>query len=413
MPIKSLKDVVAWRLCVGCGVCAGFCPEQKVHLINDIDQGLRPDFGQNDCDPCQDCLLICPGLQTARPKMSDDQALIPDLAKSWGPILEIWEGYASDPEIRLMGSSGGVTTALAWYCLEHENVSGVIQIGTNPAQPLENKTFLSHNRMELLARTGSRYTPASPGDSLKQIMQAPAPVVFIGKPCDVSGVYQASQVRPALNQKIALTFGIFCAGTPATRGILNLLNECRLATTEVQEIRYRGNGWPGDFTILTKGDRNSTVKLSYREAWGNLQKYRPFRCYLCPDATSECADIACGDPWYREIQPDDPGHSLILVRTEKGRQILHRALDAGYLQLTPAPPEILAKSQINLLQKRQEIWGRLAALKLFGIPTPRYRGFHLFSNWWQTDLKTKMRTILGTIRRIIIRKYYRPLKNTN
>jgi coenzyme F420 hydrogenase subunit beta len=304
-----------------------------------------------------------------------------------------------------MGSSGGVTTALAWYCLEHENVSGVIQIGTNPAQPWENKTFLSHNRAELLARTGSRYAPASPGDHLKQISTAQSPSVFIGKPCDISGVYQASQVWPTLNQKIALTPGIFCAGAPATRGILNLLNEYRLAPTGIQEIRYRGNGWPGDFTISGKGDRNPIVKMSYREAWGNLQKYRPFRCYLCPDATSEFADIACGDPWYREIQTTDPGHSLVLVRTEKGRHILHRALELCYVQLIPAVPAILEKSQINLLRKRQEIWGRLVALKLFGIPIPRYHGFHLFSNWWRADWKTKMRTILGTIRRIIVRKY--------
>ncbi len=50
---------------------------------------------------------------------------------------------------------------------------------------------------------------------------------------------------------------------------------------------------------------------------------------LCPDATGELADISCGDPWYRDVGPDDPGRSLVLVRTEAGRWALHEAMKTG------------------------------------------------------------------------------------
>ena len=40
-----------------------------------------------------------------------------------GYALEIWEGYAADPEIRRLGSSGGLLSALALYCLEKEGMA--------------------------------------------------------------------------------------------------------------------------------------------------------------------------------------------------------------------------------------------------------------------------------------------------
>lgn len=69
------------------------------------------------------------------------------------------------------------------------------------------------------------------------------------------------------------------------------------------------------------------------ESWGFLQKYRPYRCHLCPDGTGEFADISCGDPWYREIKEHETGYSLALARTQRGREILHAAIDAGYAVL--------------------------------------------------------------------------------
>ena len=146
------------------------------------------------------------------------------------------------------------------------------------------------------------------------------------------------------------------------------------------------------------------------ESWGFLQKFRPFRCYLCPDGTSELADISCGDPWYREIKEGDAGFSLALVRTQRGREILHGAMDSGYVSLERVGPKILKDSQRNLLEKRKAIWGRLLAMKFFGIPTPRLVGFYLFQNWLKLPIPEKARSFLGTVRRIIQRKLYKPMR---
>ena len=160
-------------------------------------------------------------------------------------------------------------------------------------------------------------------------------------------------------------------------------------------------------TAIMKETAVTAMEITYMDSWGFIQKYRPLRCYLCPDLTAEFADISVGDPWYREIKGDEPGRSLILVRTEKGRDILHQAIAKGYVTAEKASPEIIYRSQKNLLGKRQTIWGRLLAMKLMGIPTPKLEGFHLFENWMDLSLEEKVRSVAGTLKRIIQRKYYK------
>jgi len=335
---------------------------------------------------------------------------IAELRKGWGLILEVWEGYAADPEIRFKGSSGGLATALALFCLEKEDMYGTLHIGADDKKPWNNMTVLSHDREDLLTRTGSRYSPASACDGLDKIEQAPRPCVFIGKPCEVVGLRKAQSLKTELDQKVGLAMGIFCAGTPSTQGTLELLQQFKVDPQKVEEIRYRGKGWPGAATVRLKREDVPFHQMSYMKSWGFLQRYRAYRCYLCPDGTSQFADISCGDPWHRHIEREDPGHSLILVRTERGREIIRGAMESGYVLLERATIHTLGKSQNNLLEKRDTIWGRLIAMSALGIPRPRLKGFYLFENWCDLPLSEKIRSVLGTLRRIIQRRYYRPQK---
>ncbi|MFQ5630556.1 MAG: Coenzyme F420 hydrogenase/dehydrogenase, beta subunit C-terminal domain [bacterium] len=409
MRITNIKDVVDWRLCVGCGLCASICDKNKIQLVDVIDEGIRPVVQDGGCGANCDCLQVCPGYQFAHEPAGTNSHANDSLQQGWGPVLELWEGYASDAEIRYSGSSAGLATAIALYCLEKEGMHGVLHIEGDPEQPWRNRTALSRNRAALSKRTGSRYAPASPCDSIDRIESAPGPCVFIGKPCDVAGLRNAQARKPEIDKNLGLTIGIFCAGTPSTRGTLDLLDQLEVEQNEIEEIRYRGKGWPGNFMAKLNGASKPIRQLSYKESWGFLQKYRPYRCYLCPDGTSEFADISCGDPWYREIEQNERGHSLVVVRTERGRKILQGAMRAGYVHLARAGHEKLEQAQKNLLAKRSAIWGRLLAIKAFGIPTPRFAGFSLFQLWRRIPIMDKLRSTLGTVRRIVKRRYFQRL----
>ena len=214
-------------------------------------------------------------------------------------------------------------------------------------------------------------------------------------------------MRKGLGGKIGLAVGFFCAGTPSTMGTLDLLKNLNVAPSDLDELRYRGKGWPGNFSGHQRSKSPGSFRIPYEESWGFLQKYRPFRCYLCPDGTGEFADIACGDPWYRKVLDGEGGYSLVLVRTEHGRKVLQDAKQAGYVTVERADPSLLEASQRNLLGKRREIWGRLMAMKVFGMNTPKFKGFSLFENWRELTAKDMARSFLGTARRIISRRLYR------
>ena len=407
--INTVADVALWRLCLGCGACASICPKRAIDLVDVPDEGIRPVIRNGDCGTCSDCLQVCPAFENDQTEACRRPNILGELLPGWGPVLEIWEGHATDPETRFKGSSGGTLTALASYCLERRAMHGVLHIGHDPKSAIRNRTTLSRTRAALLDRTGSRYAPASACDSLHLVEQAPKPCVFIGQPAEVVALRKAAQLRPALAQRLGLALSFFCAGSPATRGTLELLRKLGISQDEVVDLRYRGNGWPGHFAVQTPG-QSAPSRLTYKESWSVLQKFRPYSIHLWPDDTGEAADISCGDPWYREVKADEPGSSLVVVRTELGRDIVRGAITAGYMELTPAEPWKLEQSQRNLLDKRRAVWGRRLAFRLFGLPVTRLKGFPLFRLWLGLPFKDKLKSTLGTARRIVQRRYYRPLE---
>ncbi|HVR78115.1 MAG TPA: Coenzyme F420 hydrogenase/dehydrogenase, beta subunit C-terminal domain [Acidimicrobiia bacterium] len=139
-----------------------------------------------------------------------------------------------------------------------------------------------------------------------------------------------------------------------------------------------------------------------------------WRCYVCADHTGEFADVAVGDPWYRPIPPDEPGRSRVVVRTERGRQLVNAAISSDSLRLERVSSNILPASQPNLLKAEGATWGRTVATRMVGVASPRYRNFRLLPIWWRhlSGLE-KTRSILGTFKRVITKRLYRRASRGN
>jgi len=405
MRIETIDDVVARQLCAGCGACAYASPE-SFEMIDSLEHGRRPrrrpDAANGDDG---DALEVCPGIGLAQRPETFPSDLVDELLPGWGPVLELWEGFASDGELRFAASSGGASSALALHGIEKRGMHGLLHIRARRDDPTLNESALSRTRDELMAATGSRYAPASPCDRLQEVADAPTPCVFIGKPCDVAASAKARLRRPELDEKLGLTIGIFCAGTPTHAGTLEMLR--RMGATDprrVESVRYRGRGWPGRAVVVFRdasGERRS-AELSYAESWGEiLQEYRAWRCKVCADHSGEFADVAVCDPWYQEISPDEPGRSLIVVRSERGREAVRAALRDGYLEAERVAADRLPASQPMMLLSRGASWARIWTCRFLGVAAPRYHHMPLFRFWLsQLDLKEKGRSIIGTVRRI-------------
>lgn len=406
--VSSIEDVVALQLCTGCGACAYVEPD-RYRMVDDLDLGRRPVPITAESSAPLLAMEVCPGYRLGHDSNLRDPDLSQDLLPAWGPIRAVWEGHASDPEIRWAGSSGGAATALALYSIERQGLHGVLHVDRDPERPYLNHTVLSTTREGLLQATGSRYAPASPCDRLDLIEEAPGKCVFIGKPCDVAAVQAARRFKPRLDANLGPVIAFFCAGTPSTRATLELLARVGVDDPDsVSDVRYRGNGWPGRWTVrFQTPEGEETRSLSYEESWGFLERYRQWRCYICPDHTGEFADVAVGDPWYRQPQPGEPGSSLILARTAAGLDLVLAAEEAGYLTLRESDPSLVAASQPDLLKTRGRLWGQLITLRILRAPTPRYRNMPTFGVWLKDlGLSEKFRSVAGTIKRVFRRRLH-------
>lgn len=409
--LKNINDVVERQMCCGCGVCAYLDPE-RFEMVDTLDHGRRPmqhptstDDG-NDADAMQ----ACPG-RAIKPPDHPPSTPPAHNPPGWGPILEVWEGHAADPEVRFAGSSGGVASALALASVEFEDMHGVLHTRARTDVPYLNQTVLSTTRQDILAATGSRYAPASPCDGLSLIESAPSPCIFIGKPCDVAAATRAADLRPALHANLALTISLFCAGTPNTRATLDLLSYMGEDNPpDLVQLRYRGNGWPGDTVAIARSSAGYRAqRLDYATAWGQiLTNNKQWRCHVCADHSGESADISVADAWHHQPEPGDHGRSIVVVRTERGRRFVRRAIDAGYLNVHRTPPSVIPAAQRNLLRARGAVWGRILACRLLGLPTPSYPKMPLFRFWWsELTIAEKVRSLLGVVRRSLVRRLHR------
>ncbi len=392
-------------------MCAYVSSPDTVTMVDMEHVGLRPNVS-DDAEPSemQRMRAICPAVSAdfGDLKRRPDYSPVVDkkTERDWGAITGLWEGYAADPEIRFKGSSGGALTALALYCLEARGFHGVLQTGENPADPIRNTTRLSRTRADLMAALGSRYSPAAICQGLGKVEGAPGPCVVIGKPVEIAGTRNAMAAHPDLAEKVGLTMSFFCAETPPTLATRKLLERVE-ASDAITSLRYRGHGWPGFFS--TRGSTGSeTEHLIYYNAWAFLQRFRPWSTHLWPDGSGELADISCGDPWYEIPNGKNPGLSLIVARTQLGKQIVEGAMAQGYLTASEAEPWKIEASQGALLQKKGSVWGRRLTHRLMGMPLTSFRDLELFQPWRALPFRLKVQSTLGTLRRILRRGLWRP-----
>ena len=404
--VKNIDDVVEWQLCTGCGMCAATEPD-RFAMVDVPDFGMRPSKIPNAKSETGSALKHCPGHKLEHRFDSTSQQFNQQLMPGWGPILGVWEGNAKDDEIRFKGSSGGAATALALFGLEGNGGDRVLHVASKNGTPYQNESVYSLSRDDLVQREGSRYAPASPCEKLGELKENTSKTVFIGKPCDIAAAasWEAESPGNELNIKI----GFFCAGAPSTNGNLELIKREKIEKEQLSSLKYRGEGWPGMWRAEQQDGKFS--ELTYAKSWGFLQSFRQWRCYICPDHTAEFADIAVGDPWYREIKEGESGSSLIVVRTQKGLEFLKAAEAAGYIELKHENTDLLPQSQPNLMRTRGMLWARLIVLRVLGGAVPDFSGFKLFRFWWEElSTKEKIQSFTGTIKRVFRKSLNKRIK---
>lgn len=387
--MSLVEKVLRNNMCVGCGLCS---EKPEMMMIN--QEGFaRPQI------PIFDTLseIGCPGAGLNQFSKESYDPL-------WGPIVGVHTGYSSNPEVRRMGSSGGVLTGLLTYCLEANLVDAVIQISTSRENPIRNQVVIVKDFSSLLENAGSRYSPSSPLSILREVMGDGKKYAFVGKPCDVAALRALTIRDKNLNEQFPILLSFMCAGIPSEYATKDVLENMGVVQSDLVKFRYRGDGWPGLTTAVTKDGNQKS--MTYNESWGTIlnKKLQP-RCKICVDGTGESSDITCADAWHESENgfpsfEEKDGRSLIVTRSQAGKNLLKNAIKDGFIIFDGD----FSLSQLSVIQPFQEnrkktLFVRLAALKLFNSFIPSYSNYKLLHLFFTSSPVIQGKAFIGTVLR--------------
>jgi coenzyme F420 hydrogenase subunit beta len=399
-----LQDIVSSGLCVGCGLCQGLFGAETVRLAENNYDYFTP-LQLKPLSREQRVLLsrCCPAVIVRKEGDATGEDPV------WGPCRESIFAHACDPEIRFLGSSGGVVTAICVHLLEQGLADFILHVGASAENPLHNELKVSRCREEVLACAGSRYAPSAPLAGIGEMLDAPGRFAFVGKPCDVAALRQLGRHDSRVGEKVVAMLSFMCAGVPSLRGTYQVLEKFQVEPQQVASFRYRGEGWPGFTTAVLKD--GAEHRMRYEESWGTiLNRHLLLRCKICPDGSGEYADIVGADAWegrsdgYPDFAERD-GRSLVVARTVTGEELLRSCLHGGTLEMTGT----VGLSDISAMQPYQanrklNLLSRLCAMKVLGNPVPKYDDGTLLRAARRSSLAAHCKAFLGMLRREIKRK---------
>ena len=383
---RTVTTVVSSDLCMSCGICQPSCHVDAITIVNDKKSGMFiPIIDESICDFCEEskvgkCVIVCPGVEVNFTKLS--QKFIEGTKHS--PILgnydKCYYSHAMDHDVRFTSSSGGVVTSLLIFALEQKLIEGVAVITMDSG--LEPRGVIARTSEEVRAAAGSKYCPAHLGDALTEIANSEGRYAVVGLPCHLHGVRKLEKINPRLKSKILYHFGLYCANTNSFHGTEYFLKKNEINPEDVSQLRYRGMGWPGMFSLKMKNGEKKTIKRGTtekdkkRRAVFSSAFHYDFqlpRCFTCNDLTAELADISFADPWNKKfIAKEKVGKSMLVVRNKIGDELLKLAAKMGAIALEEADSEEVARSQnVDFKNGAQS---RLKALNFLGQATPHYIG---------------------------------------
>lgn len=302
-------------------------------------------------------------------------------------MKETFIGYANNEQLRYLSSSGGVITAVIKYLFDSRKIDSFLGCSYNIEKCCYEPTLIhSFEEYELV---GSVYQEMDLVPYVKEhISEIKKTILIVCSPCLVKA-FRSILKKNGLD---SIIIDYFCSGQTTLEGTYCYYRFLGLNKSDVQNIRYRGNGWPNGIEITLRSGE-IIKRPNYTEPWRTIhvsELFRPKRCFYCKNVESEHADISVGDPWLKEyIDMDSKGNSLFLVHSDLGNSIINEMLNKNEIIAKHVDYELYEISQRPSLYRKNNV----ALMKNFYDLKIKIINNNWYSVWAQKNFKNMKKHI--------------------
>lgn len=303
--------------CCGCYACYNICPKECITMESDNEGFWYPKIDKNKCIDCNLCEKVCPIINKFNSSLYEEKS---------------YAVFNKNEKIRLESSSGGFFSLLAEYVINnHGNVYGAV---FDEKFNVKHIKITSFQDIELLR--GSKYVQSKINNIFKSVkfdLKNDKMVLFTGTPCQIAGLQSFLQKK----YDNLILMDIVCHGVPSPLVWQRYIDELKQKyKQDIKSIYFRdkSTGWKTysvKFLFDKDEYKNFGFKDIYMKGFLNDIYLRP-SCYNCNfKGIERVSDITVADFWgIEKVLPkmdDDKGTSLIVIHSEKGKQLFDELND--------------------------------------------------------------------------------------
>lgn len=387
-------NIVNPKDCCGCTACASVCTHEAISMKPDSLGFLYPKVDKKKCINCGLCEKVC--------AFNDNYDTSANIA-----LPECYGARHKNVSEVETSRSGGAFIALSDVVLE---IGGTVYGAAYDGhfKVVHKRAVTREERNEF---KGSKYVQSDLRDVFRQVRKDlldGLTVLFSGTPCQTAGL--ASFIGKRLSCNLYLV-DIVCHGVPSPyvwRDYLAYIEKKHGSSVCCVNFRDKGKyGWHDHqqtfkFANKSAGTEKSFSFLFYRHI---IFRKSCGNCHFCNPRRP--SDITLGDFWgWEKTDPDfnkdDKGVSLLLINTDKGRELLEKAKND--LIIFPAKledciqPNMQHPTRIhparNKFERLYAKKGFLCAMRRYGDIGWRYKMIKPFLKLLSSETKYKVKKLI-------------------
>jgi coenzyme F420 hydrogenase subunit beta len=317
---ELLEDVHKRELCIGCGACVNICPYFKNY------KGKTAQLFPCTLEQGR-CYGYCPKAEVDLDALSQDIRGVPYDGSPLGDYREVLAARAGGEMKKGGFQAGGTVTALITLALKTGLIDAAALTDRESLTPVS-RLVTEWNDVARCASSKFMAAPTLSSVNLA-VRQGYQSIGVVGTPCQMVAVAQMKSNpmgEEAHNVPLSLTVGLFCNWSLDTRQLIDLFSEkLDIASIVGMDIP------PPPANVLVLETENGKVEISLSE----IKPLIPHTCFICPDMTSELADISVG------MFEGRPGWNTLILRSAKGVELVEHARKAGFLETEDFPSKNL------------------------------------------------------------------------